>query len=93
MVSLIKLSVLLMFRGTLFRYLEILLGMLYLALSSLNWRHSNRRCLMEILDPQVLHDSGSVLSIKCLWVCQECPILKRVRITSCSLANTHNNTT
>ena len=63
----------------------MLLGMLCLVLSSLNWRHSKRRCLMEILDPQVMHGSGSVLSMRCLWVCQECPILKRVRIISCCL--------
>jgi hypothetical protein len=33
--------------------------------------------------PQVLHDSGLLFSMTCLWVSQVCPILRRVRITSC----------
>ena len=28
--------------------------MLYLILCSLNWRNSNKRCLMDISDPQVI---------------------------------------
>lgn len=36
------------------------------------------------LRPYGVHGSGSVFSIRCLWVCQVCPILNRVSITSCS---------
>lgn len=41
---------------------------------------------MEISEPQVVHSSGSVLFMRCLWVCQVCSILRRVSIIiSCFL--------
>jgi len=39
-------------------------GLLYFDLSSLNLRHSVSEFLMEISDPQVVHGSGSVFSMK-----------------------------